>query len=64
MALTRLASSICDDGDCPTIYKDDLSGDVVVQGYLTDAAPPTPDGEAAVMIPAATWRHLLSQISL
>lgn len=62
MALTLIAGSGCDDGTCPTVYQDDTTGDVVVQGYLTDAAPALPEGEGAVRIPAPVWKHLLSQL--
>lgn len=62
MALTKIATS-CDDGDCPTVYVDDLSGDVLVQGYVsTDQPKDLPVGEDLVRIPAADWKRLLSQL--
>ena len=64
MAFTVLASSGCDDGTCPTIYRDEATGDVLVQGYIpaqTEALPDFPAGETGVRIPAAVWTHLLAQ---
>lgn len=60
MAL-RLIATTCTDGDCPKLYVDDSTGDVVLQGYLTSGAP-TPDGEALMRIPAGDWRTLLGQL--
>jgi hypothetical protein len=64
MASYRLLAGSCDDGPCPTLYVDDLTGDVLVQGYVTAAAPPQslPAGEAVVHVPAAAWQKLLSQL--
>lgn len=58
MALNVLASSSCDDGDCPTFFVDDATGDVTVRGY--DPADPTV--ELDVRIPAPTWAHLVAQL--
>lgn len=57
----RLIATTCTDGDCPKLYIDDSTGDVVVQGYLTNDVP-TPDGEALMRIPAGDWRTLLTQL--
>jgi hypothetical protein len=63
MALRKIAET-CDDGDCPTVYEDDLTGDVLVQGYVTTSQrPATPIGEDVVRIPAADWRKLMTQLS-
>lgn len=40
----------CSGGSCPTIYQDEVSGDYLVQGFITDAVQ-TPDGENAVRLP-------------
>lgn len=60
----RLLAGSCDDGPCPTFYVDDQTGDVLVQGYLTDAAPPAglPSGEGVVRIDNAAWTTLLSRL--
>lgn len=60
----RLLAGSCDDGPCPTFYVDDETGDVLVQGYLTDATPPTglPNGEGVVRIDKAAWAKLLSRL--
>ena len=58
MALEVIASSACDDGDCPTFFIDRPTGDVTVRGY--DPADPTV--ELDVVIPAATWAHLVAQL--
>lgn len=60
----RLLSGSCNDGPCPTFYIDDLSGDVLVQGYITTAQPPEklPAGEDVVHIPAAAWQRLLANL--
>lgn len=63
MALRKIASS-CDDGDCPTLYQDDSTGDFVVQGYLTDQAPAgLPRGEGVLRIPAADLLRLVAQLA-
>ena len=59
MALRKIAG-VCDDGDCPTIYRDD-AGNVFVQGY-SSTDQPVPDGEGLIRIPAADWRKLLTQL--
>ena len=63
MATYRLLAGSCEDGPCPTFYVDDLSGDVLVQGYATTEQPPggLPVGEDVVRIPAEAWAKLLSR---
>lgn len=58
----RLLAGSCDDGPCPTFYVDDVTGDVLVQGYKTAAPMPLPNEEDAVLIPAEAWRRLLSRL--
>lgn len=60
----RLLAGTCSDGPCPTLYIDDSTGDVLVQGYETTAAPPkaVPTGEGVLHIPAADWQKLLAQL--
>ena len=60
----RVLAGTCSDGPCPTFYVDDVTGDVLVQGYLTSERPPSaiPTGESVLQIPAADWRKLLSQL--
>lgn len=58
MALTVLASSTCDDGDCPTFFLNEATGDVTVRGY----DPTNPSRELDVRIPGPTWAHLISQL--
>lgn len=60
----RLLASTCDNGPCPTLFIDDATGDVLVQGYADSDAPPMPPpvGEAVVHIPAAAWQRLLAQL--
>lgn len=59
----RLLSGSCDVGPCPTFYMDDLTGDVMVQGYLTGEQPVSPPpGEGFVHIPAEAWQTLLSRL--
>lgn len=53
-----LASSECQDGDCPTFWVDDTSGEVTVRGYL----PGSTTEEGDVTIPGPVWAHLVSQI--
>lgn len=60
MAMRKVAG-VCDDGDCPTIYVDEETGDVVVQGALSSAVA-TPPGEGLVRMSAADWKRLLSQL--
>jgi hypothetical protein len=59
MELEVLASSGCEDGDCPTFFVDPGNGDVTVRGY--DPADPTV--ELDVRIPSATWAHLVAQLA-
>lgn len=51
-------SSGCEDGACPTFFRDTDTGDVVVRGY-TDAGCTT---EQDVRIPAAEWTFLTAQL--
>ncbi len=53
-----LAHGDCWDGNCPTFFVDDNTGNVIVRGY--DTADPT--RELDVQIPAATWAHLVAQL--
>ncbi|MDQ4032385.1 MAG: hypothetical protein M3332_09005 [Actinomycetota bacterium] len=41
MALAVLASSTCDDGDCPTFFLIETTGDVTVRGYNPPGYNPT-----------------------
>jgi hypothetical protein len=52
--LERLAGSCSDGVTCPTVWADEETETVVVQGYVdpaTDTLPPAPDGETRVRIP-------------
>jgi hypothetical protein len=59
-----LLANSCDNGPCPTLYVNPDTGDVLVQGYTTTAAPPrdVPAGEDVLHIPAEAWQKLLSQL--
>ncbi|MBV9312933.1 MAG: hypothetical protein JO100_04140 [Pseudonocardia sp.] len=60
----RLLAGGCDNGPCGTFYLDEVTGNVVVQGYLTEEKPAKlPPGEGFLMIPAAQWRILASRLS-
>jgi hypothetical protein len=61
MAYEPLAGS-CDSGPCPAFHRDDVTGDVKVQGYITDSPVPLPSGEDVVHIPAEAWARLLSRL--
>lgn len=54
----RVLASSCNDGDCPTFFVDDETGDVHVRGY--DLADST--RELDVAIPAAAWTRLISEL--
>jgi len=58
MELTVIASSNCDDGDCPTIYVDS-EGNVGVKGYVD---PRHPVEERISWMSAESWHHLLAQL--
>ncbi len=58
MAL-RLLATTCQDGDCPKLYLDEETGDIVLQGYVTDV--PAPAGEGGVRMSRAEWDTLLAQ---
>jgi hypothetical protein len=60
----RLLAGSCDGGPCPTFHRDDVTGDVKVQGYITDSPVPLPQGEEVVLIPAEAWARLLSRLPL
>lgn len=60
----RLIANTCEGGPCPRIWIDEETGDVIVQGYLTDKAPkPPPSGEGFLRIPPADWHKLISQVA-
>jgi hypothetical protein len=54
--------SLCGAGSCPTIYVDETSDDVIVQGYLEPIE--TPSGEAAVRIPRSAFRDTFRNLSV
>lgn len=54
----RLLASTCVDGDCPSVWHDEATGDVIVRG--PDADDPT--RERDLRYPAATWRALLAAL--
>lgn len=56
----RLLSESCSGGPCPTLYVDDETGDVAVQGYTMISPAPVPLGEDMVRIPQDAWMRLLS----
>lgn len=68
MAYSLLAGT-CTDGPCPTLYIDDATGDVVVQGYrprwnLRRLIPGrVPLREGLLHIPAKDWEKLTSQLA-
>lgn len=60
----QLLAGSCDGGPCPTFHQDDMTGDVKVQGYITDSPVALPQGEDVVLIPAEAWTRLLSRLPL
>lgn len=64
MTTYRLLAGTCNDGPCPTLWIDDQTGDVLVQGYVTSHCPPVtvPLEEDVVRIPAAAWQKLLRNL--
>jgi hypothetical protein len=58
MTYRVLASSSCQDGDCPTFWVDDATGTVKVRGY----DPTDPTKELDVTIPGPRWAQLVSQL--
>jgi hypothetical protein len=60
----RLIANTCEGGPCPRFWQDVVTGDVTVQGYVTNEAPEAaPPGEGFLRIPAADWRTLISQVT-
>ena len=58
-----LADSGCSGGPCPNFYRDDETGDVIVQGYTTPERPGAADpDEGFLHIPAAAWATLLTRL--
>jgi hypothetical protein len=59
----RVLSNSCSGGPCPTLYVDDETGDVIVQGYTTGERPGAADpDEGFLRIPAAAWATLLTRL--
>ena len=59
----RIIADSCPDGPCPRLVLDEVSGDVFVQGYLTDEQLVSlPTGEGFPRIPAGAWRDMLAQL--
>lgn len=57
MPLEVIAHSLgCEDGSCPTFFRDAATGDTLVRGYLPDGT------ETDVRIPAAQWSFLIAQL--
>jgi hypothetical protein len=57
MAKRLLADSGCIDGNCPTFFVDDETGEVTVRGYGPDGVT-----ELDVTIPAAQWSKLMTNV--
>ena len=55
----RMVAGTCYDGDCPSIFTDDVTGDVIVRG--PDATDLTQ--ECDIRFSAATWAHLIAQLA-
>lgn len=60
----KILANSCHNGPCPTLRRDDQTGDVEVQGYRTMASCPIPTGEDVVLIPAEAWARLLADLPL
>lgn len=59
----RLLAESCSGGPCPTLYVDDQTGDVIVQGYVTGEQPgPADPNEGFLRIPASAWGTLLANL--
>ena len=56
----RILTSSCAAGSCPTIYVDDRSNEIVVQGYVEAMA--TPEGEAAVRLPMSVLDEAFARL--
>jgi len=61
MSYTKLAG-VCDEGDCPTIHRDDTTGDILIQGYV-GAGPTVPHGEGTVRMTRAQLDDLIAQLA-
>ena len=64
MRLDLLAT--CNAGDCPAVYADDDSADLVVQGYpLNDsvAGVTVPSGESLVRIPRSVFIEAAARLT-
>lgn len=46
----------CEDGNCPTLFRERDTGNIWVRGLLADGT------EGDVMIPAGEWAHLVAQL--
>jgi hypothetical protein len=57
MTLRVLAASGCMDGNCPTFFVDDETGEVTVRGYGPDGVT-----ELDVTIPADKWDVLIANL--
>lgn len=57
MTYRLLAHSGCMDGNCPTFFIDDETGDVKVRGYDSDGIT-----ELDVTIPAERWAALMTNL--
>lgn len=56
-------SNTCHNGPCPTAHRENTTGDVKVQGYVTTADElNVPAGEDIVFIPADAWARLLADL--
>lgn len=60
----RLLAGSCSNGPCPTFHIETMTGDVKVQGYVTDSPVVLPTGEDVVHIPADAWRRLLADLPI
>jgi hypothetical protein len=54
----RLLATDCIDGDCPSIWSDDDTNDVIVRGPSAD----DPTVEVDVRYPRAQWERFMRQL--
>lgn len=59
----RPLAATCNAGGCPTVYPDEASDSVIIQGYLVEGTVDLPSGESLIRVPRQLIRDAVQAMS-